>query len=220
MSDLLDFARGPALQTAMVVFVAGVLWRLVSLFVTPKSFLPSEPRSGDFSPVGAALNEFMSRMVPRKEYERRMMFAFVNGWVFHVGLFIAVFFLAPHIKFFKHLLGLSWPNLPSNLIFLVSVITFGSLIAALIHRLTNPVQKRISTMDDYVTWFVTLLPVATGILATTHLGARYEFLIALHILSIALFLIWFPFGKLMHSFVVFVTRSKTGIEMARRGVKL
>lgn len=220
MSDLLDFARGPALQVSIIVFVAGVLWRLISLFMTPQSFLPSEPRSENFSPVGAAFNEFVSRMVPRKEYEKRMMFAFVNGWVFHIGLFVSVFFLAPHIKFIKNMFGIAWPNMPSNLVFLVSVITLGSLIAAMIHRVTNPVQTRISTMDDYFTWFVTLLPVATGILATTHLGARYEFLIALHILSIALFLIWFPFGKLMHAFIVFVSRSKTGIEMARRGVKL
>ena len=64
------------------------------------------------------------------------------------------------------------------------------------------------------------LPVLTGIVATTHLGARYETLLALHILSVALLLVWLPFGKLMHWFLVFVTRSQTGAHLNHRGAQL
>jgi nitrate reductase gamma subunit len=66
---------------------------------------------------------------------------------------------------------------------------------------------------------VTFLPVLTGIVATTHLGARYETLLALHILSVALLLIYLPFGKLMHFFLVFVTRSQTGAHLNHRGAQ-
>jgi nitrate reductase gamma subunit len=220
MSDLLDFARGTGLQISVAIFIGGVIWRLVSLLMVPKVWIASPPKPSDKSPIGAAFGEIFGRMIPHKNYMDREMFPFVNGWVFHIGLFLSVFTLAPHIMFIKKTIGISWPNIPSNLVFLIAVITLGSLIAALIHRLTNPILKKLSNSDDYFAWFVTFLPVLTGIAATLHLGLRYETLLALHILSICLFLVWFPFGKLMHAILVFYTRGKTGMELARRGVKL
>ena len=53
-----------------------------------------------------------------------------------------------------------------------------------------------------------------------HLGARYETLMAIHLFSVEAFLIWIPFGKLMHFFLVFVTRSQTGAHLSHRGVQL
>jgi nitrate reductase gamma subunit len=99
-------------------------------------------------------------------------------------------------------------------------VTAVSLIAALIMRMANPAQRIISTFDDYFSWLVTFLPVATGIIATSHLGARYETLLGLHILSVALLLVWLPFGKLMHWFLAFVTRSQTGAHLSHRGAQL
>ena len=34
--ELLDFARGPALQFAIAVFVLGTLWRLVGVLMLPQ----------------------------------------------------------------------------------------------------------------------------------------------------------------------------------------
>ena len=56
-----------------------------------------------------------------------------------------------------------------------------------------------------------------GLLAVAHLGARYETLLGLHILSVELLLVWLPFGKLGHAFLVFVSRATTGALFARRG---
>ena len=97
---------------------------------------------------------------------------------------------------------------------------FVFMIAALVIRFTNPAQRIISTFDDYFSWLVTFLPLVTGLLATSHLGARYETLLALHILSVALLLIWLPFGKLAHFFLVFVTRGQTGAHLNHRGAQL
>lgn len=220
MTDLLDFARGPLLMASIAVFVFGVFWRLVTLLFLPNPTIASPPRNGEGSLAKGAVAEFFRKMVPNKIYEHQMTFDFINGWVFHLGLLIIVVGLAPHIMFFKRLIGISWPSLPSNLVLLVGMVTLASLLLALYHRQTSDVQKIISTFDDYFTWIVTVLPVVTGLLTTMHLLARYEILIGLHVLSICLFLVWFPFGKLMHAFLVFVTRGKTGAELARRGVNL
>ena len=42
--DLLDFARGPALQVAAYILVAGVLWRLVGILLLKEKPEFSEPR--------------------------------------------------------------------------------------------------------------------------------------------------------------------------------
>ena len=164
--------------------------------------------------------EIIRRLWPQSAYKQRTMFALVNGYVFHIGLAIIVFFLAPHILFINDLTGLTWGSLPNNVIYAISIVTIVSMIAALVMRFANPAQKIISTFDDWFSWIVTFLPVLTGVIATSHLGARYETLLALHILSVALLLVWLPFGKLMHFFLVFVTRSQTGAHLSHRGAQL
>jgi nitrate reductase gamma subunit len=220
MMNLLDFARGPALQVALGIFVFGVTWRVVSLLLMPRLKEKSRPRPGAKPVYIAGTREIIRRLWPDHEFARRTLFNLINGYIFHFGLAIIVFATAPHILFFEDLFGLSWPNLPNNVIFAVGVITLVSLIAALAKRLSNPVQKLISTSDDYVSWTLTFLPVLTGLIASSHLGARYETLLAIHVLSVEAFLIWLPFGKLMHWLLVFVTRGQTGAHLNHRGAQL
>ena len=218
--ELLEFARGPALQVAIAVFVFGIVYRLVSLFAMWRTRDSSEGSSRERPAFVAAIREVIRRLWPQAAYKQRTLFMLINGYVFHVGLAIIVFAFMPHIIFIKDLFGFSWPALPNNVIYAVGVITMVSMIAGLVMRFSNPAQRIISTFDDYFSWLVTFLPVLTGLIASSHLGARYETLLAIHILSIALFLIWLPFGKLMHFFLVFVTRSQTGAHLSHRGAQL
>lgn len=218
--ELLDFARGPALKFALAVFVLGTLWRLVGVLLLPRMRDLSPAREGAPAPIAGALRTIVRRMWPRAEFVQRTLFTTINSYVFHIGLAVVVFGLAPHILFIRNLIGLHWPALPSNLVFGVGVITLAALFAALARRLTHPVTRLLSHSGDYLSWFVTTLPVLTGLLATSHLGARYETLLALHVLSIAAFLIWFPFGKLMHAFLFVFSRGATGMRFSHRGVSV
>jgi nitrate reductase gamma subunit len=220
MMELLEFARGPALTFAIAVFIGGIIFRLVSLLLMWRTKDSSAGRDREKPVVVAAVREIIRRLWPQSAYKQRTMFALVNGYVFHIGLALIVFFLLPHIVFFQDLLGLSWPHLPNNLVYAISIVTMVSLIASLVMRYANPAQRIISTFDDWFSWLVTFLPVLTGVLAASHLGARYETLLALHLLSVSLLLIWFPFGKLMHAGLVFITRSQTGAHLSHRGAQL
>ncbi len=217
---LLDIARGPVLQIAIGIFVLGTVWRVVSLFLLPHTHELSAAKPGAKPKWLAGAREIARRFMPDREFARRVRFSLINGYVFHFGLLLTVVAFAPHILFFEDLIGFSWPALPNNVIFAIGAITLGSLVAQLFYRLGNPVLKVISTFDDYFSWLVTALPVVTGLVASSHLGARYETLLALHILSVALFLVWLPFGKLMHFFLVFVTRGQTGAHLSHRGTQL
>jgi nitrate reductase gamma subunit len=216
--ELLDFARGPALQVAMVVFVLGVLWRLGGVLLLPRRPDLSPAREGAPAPLLGGLRTVLRRMWPRPEFVQRTWFPTVNSYVFHIGLALVVFGLTPHILFIRDLTGLGWPGLPSDLVYAAGVITLVSLLGALARRLTSPVLRLLSGVGDYLSWLLTTLPVLTGLATTADFGARYETLLALHILSIALFLLWFPFGKLMHAFLFAFSRSATGMRFSHRGV--
>lgn len=217
--DLLDFARGPALQFALAVFVLGSTWRLAGILLLPRMRDLSPPRAGAPGALAGALGTIVGHLWPRREFVRATLFPTINSYVFHLGLALIVFGLVPHILFIEGLTGLSWPGLPSNLVYAVAAITLVSLLAALVRRIVHPVTRLLSHAGDYISWALTALPVATGLLATSHLGARYETLLALHILSIAAFLVWFPFGKLMHAVLFVFSRGATGMRFSHRGVR-
>ncbi len=212
---LLDFARGPAMQWSLVILVLGVVWRLTGILLLRRKKDFSEPRSS--ATALGAIKTIITRSVPARVFWHRVMYSDLLGYVFHIGLAIVVFGLAQHIAFIRDLTGLSWPNLPNGFVYFTGVVTVAALVALLIRRMTHPVLRLLSNFDDYFSWLVTILPVITGLMAVAHLGARYETLLAIHILSVELLFVWLPFGKLMHSLLVFVSRGATGAIFARRG---
>ena len=218
--SLIDFARGPALQAGIAIFAFGVAWRLLSLLLLPRPHDFTVPRPGASAPFVAGLAEIGRRMAPKTQLLQGSLFGMVNGYVFHFGLAIVVFGLAQHVLFLKSVFGISWPALPSTLVNAAAVVTAASMLAALARRIAIPVLRLLSTADDYLSWLLAFLPVATGLAAVAHFGAPYETLLALHLLSVALLLAWFPFGKLMHAFLVFGTRARTGAYSARRGARI
>ena len=128
--DLLDFARGPALQVAIYVFIAGSLWRVLGVLLLQRKPDHSDPRQpGGFR---GALKVIWSRSFTAPAFAPRTKYPKVLGYVLHIGLFITVFFFVPHIVFIKDLLGIGWPGLPNNAIYFVGVITVAVGIALLI----------------------------------------------------------------------------------------
>ncbi|EQD63767.1 conserved hypothetical protein, membrane [mine drainage metagenome] len=213
--DLLTLARGPILQWALVIFVVGTVWRLAGILLLRRKPDYTEPRSTHTWRGAAKL--IVTRTWSKREFRASTAFGQTIGYVFHIGLAIVVFGFVPHILFIRSLTGLSWPGLPSSVVYVAGALTVAALVAALVRRLSNPVMRLISNADDYFSWAITIAPVITGLLAAAHLGAPYQTLLAIHILSVCLLLAWLPFGKLMHVFLLFIARGTTGALFARKG---
>jgi nitrate reductase gamma subunit len=214
---LLDFASGPGMQWALWIFVFGIVWRLIgAVFLLSRKDL-TKPR--EYNSVAAGLGAILSRSTPAHAFEKKIRFQHFTGYLWHFALFVSVLFFAPHILFFKSVLGFGWPHLPNTIILVTAIVATAVLIALLIRRATHPVQRFISTVDDYISIVVVLVPLVTGILAFAHFGARYETLLAIHLLSVEVMLIWFPFSKLMHAIMTMPARYQAGTAFGRRGVK-
>ena len=226
--DLLDFARGPGLFIALAIFLLGSTWRLVGILRLPRRPDLSPPREGAPTAAVAALRSIVRGLWPRRTFGQMAAVISVNAYVFHLGLAVVFLGYAPHIAFVHRLIGLSWPALPDPVMYLAASATMVALLLALVMRLSSPVLRQISVGDDLISWTVTFLPFITGmaVLAEpsaallSHDAPLYRGPLALHLLSLELLLVWFPFGKLMHAFFFVFSRGATGMRFSHRGVKV
>ena len=223
---LLEFARGPALWASLAVLVAGSLWRVAAILRLGAKADLSEPRSDRLA--AAALRGILVRMAPHPNLRWRSRLGAWNAYAYHIGLAIIAFGYLPHIRFIERLTGLAWRALPEPVVFATVGITFVSLFLALLERFNDPVRRLLSSFDDYFSWIVVLLPLATGMSALSQSYAAGAppalpldpLPVAVHLLSVELLFVWLPFGKLAHAFLVFASRGVTGAALARRGASL
>jgi nitrate reductase gamma subunit len=213
--QLLTWVRGPGLNLAVGIFVLGVLWRLFEIYSLGRKKDLSAPRA---APGASGMRTILRRTLPAEGMLKKAPVTYIAGGVFHIGLAIVVLVFAPHIKLIQSLIGVSWPALPSQFIDLITIVTLVAMLVLLADRIMNPVKRFLSTFEDWFTWTLTFLPLLTGWLAVRHLLLPYTTMLALHILSVELLLVFLPFTKLFHAFTVFGSRWFNGTVNGHKGV--
>ncbi len=219
MSDPVEFllwTKGPMFEWAIAIFALGLLARILEIFVIGRQPNYAEARAGKWGP---GFRTVFTRSIADPGTFQRAPFNVIVGWIWHIGFLIALLFFIPHVELIKSLLGFAWPGLPNPVVDLVTAVTLVALVATLVHRLTHPVKKRISTIEDYLVWAVTFLLVLTGYLAYNRIINPYPLALGLHILTAEIFLIVLPFTKLTHIFTTFIARWYNGASFGRRGVE-
>lgn len=211
--DLLTFARGSAMNWALMICIAGIVLRLFEIVGLGRKVDLSRPRT-----IGSGWRTVFTRSWPAAGMIKRDPVTYFAGYVFHIGLMNVVFCYAPHIDFIRSMTGLNWRGLPSTLVDAMALASIIALLVLLAHRLTNPVKRLLSCFGDYLAWGLTLLPLLTGYLAFHHQLFEYTLMLALHLFSVELLLALLPFTKLFHSFTVFLSRWYNGEIAARKGV--
>ncbi len=219
MNDPMDFllwVRGPAFDIAATIFVVGILIRLFEILSLGRKENLSEAKGEEFGP---GMKTILTRSVPEIGTFRRQPLTVIAGFMFHIGLFICLVLFVPHIEIFKETFGFGWPGLPNPLVDAAAVVTLIGLLAALWHRFMSPVMRGITTGEDWLVWCLTFLPVLTGYLAYHRMVDPYPLILGLHILSVNMLMLFFPFTKLMHTFSVFLARWYNGAMNGRRGIE-
>lgn len=213
--QLLLWTRGPALGIAFAIFLFGMILRVFEIYSLGRNKDLAPPRT--HSP-GSGWRTIVMRSFSAKSMLKASALTYVTGYTFHIGFFVVLLFLVPHIELFHSITGLHWPALPTPIIDLFAVASIIALVVALVSRLMNPVKRFLSGFGDYLAWVVTLLPLLTGYLAYHHLLLDYTLMLAVHILSVELLLVVIPFTKLTHMVSLFIARWYNGDWFARKGV--
>lgn len=211
--SILEFIEGPMWYAAASVFLLGALWRVIGIVLLRRSKDLSQPRG---SAVTGFIKGNLRHFFPRILFLSRTAVHIVAGYGFHIGLFVLLLFAAPHIRFIeKYITGWGWSAMPHWAFILSAQIAFASLIILWLRRISDPVMRQISDFDDHAGSWLTFLVMLTGCLA---LQEAHPFLRGQHMLFVNLWLIYFPFSRLMHAFTFFLSRGYTGATYGRRGV--
>ncbi len=217
IETFLLWVRGPGLTLAIGIFIFGMLLKLLEIFLLGRKRNLAALRS---SGVAEGFRTVFSRSLPPEgDTLRRPGFTFVFGYAFHIGLFVVIFLLTPHIQIAQSMTGLSWPALPTPVVDVFAVVSLIAMMALLWHRLTSPLLKYLSTGGDYLVWALTFIPLLSGYMTYHHLLLPYTWLLAIHIFSVELLLVLFPFTKLTHTFTLFLSRWYTGMMAGQKGVQ-
>ncbi len=215
-NDFLIWTRGTGFNIAIAIFIFGVLIRVLEILLLGRKADYSEPRGTQWGP---GLKTIISRSLVDKGTLNRSPFVVVVGYIWHIGFFICLLLFVPHIELINASLGIKWPGLPSPVLDAAAAVTMFSMLAILWHRMTHPVMKFLSTYEDYLVWLLSFLPLLSGYIAYHRMINPYPMALGLHLLTVELLLVVFPFTKLMHAFTLFLARWYTGAMMGRKGVE-
>lgn len=208
-----QFIDGPLWYFSSIVFVLGVLYRIfliVKAGVKPDLSVPRQ--SGTFG----AVRTMFSRFVPRRDIAKRGRLQLVAGYMFHLGLFVLLFFAKPHVDFFaERVTGVGWTPVPYWVFIVSAELAFAGLMLLWLYRLMHPVTRLLSSTGDHVGTGLVFLVMLSGCLALAH---SFEALRLTHLLLAEMLLIYFPFSNLMHAFTFIFSRGFTGALMARKGI--
>lgn len=214
--ELLLLVKGPLFHLATGILVIGLLLRLAEILLLGRAPDFAEPRA---SGPAHGLRTLYRRFVPDPGTFARAPLDVIVGTLWHVGFILILLFFIPHVELIKQTFGVAWPALPNPLVDAITAITLLGLVTMLVHRLTNPVKRFLSTPEDWLIWTVTFLPVLTGYLTYHRLINPYPLMLSLHILSVELLMVVLPFTKLTHIFTAFVARYYNGAIFGRKGVQ-
>ncbi|MDH5324665.1 MAG: hypothetical protein OEZ68_07765 [Gammaproteobacteria bacterium] len=214
--EWLMWLRGPGLKWALVIFLAGLVYRVIRIISSGKSRDLSVPRQPYLM---QGLLCIVRRSIFHPGMTHRGYFTLISGYTFHIGLLLAVFFLQQHILVFKSILHVSWPALPPFAVDVATLVSITALFAILIHRILDPVVRALTNYQDILAWILTVLPLLTGFALMHPMGISYTAAMVLHLASVEMLLVVIPFTKLTHMVTLFVSRWYNGALGGYRGVK-
>ena len=101
-----EFIDGPLWYFAVSIFVLGVLGNLAAILFGKRKVDYSVPRD---SATSHAIKTVFTRFIPDRHMVPGIRIQLVAGYMFHIGLFVVLFFAAPHVRFFEeNITGFGW----------------------------------------------------------------------------------------------------------------
>ncbi len=217
-SAILEFARGPLFQVALLVFIAGMLYRLVRLVLLGHVAGHNPARPNRLKAVGQSYLKSWGiwPFIPLvKNTFNANPVTFLAGGLFHLGLLVVIFLGTPHMLVWKSLIGLGWPTLPTPIVDWLAAGTIAAMAALATNRLLHPILKMLTGPADWLNLAAVFLPMLTGYMMTHHLWFRYEVLFSLHMLTVDALLIWIPLSRISHFMFYFFSRTLHGREFSQ-----
>ena len=209
--DLYELVRGPFAWLALIIFVAGSLYRIVAMLISGKK----EPALYPATSIKDGLRSILHGLVPfGSTYMRRQpLFAAVTIG-FHLCVIILPLFLLAHIVLWYESWQILWWSLPDLLADIMAIWVILACAYFLVRRWTIPEVKKVTRPTDILLPFIIMLTFLTGFLAY-HQWGPYRPMLIVHILAGEILLVAIPFSKLGHMLSFMFSRAYMGAEFGK-----
>ncbi len=200
MDAWIELARGPLFRIALAALLIGLVYRLGT---AAAQVILAWRRAGDRQlPLRSVATATLSWLLPVRLLRQRPLYG-IASLVFHVGIIALPLFVAGHVALLQQSLPVVWPQLPSGVADVLSVVAFLALAAILVGRLAVRPTRALTRFQDVAVLALLLLLVGLGFLAAhpelSPFPART--LLLLHILAGDLALALTPMTKIAHCIV-------------------
>jgi nitrate reductase gamma subunit len=210
-----EFARGPLVWIAFILFFGGCIYRIVSIALLAKKDKVVYPYL-DLKHGARSIAQWLTPY-GTVNMRRRPVFYFLSG-LFHFCLLVAPLFLTAHVVLFREAWGFGWWTLPEWLANAMTIVVVVIGVIFALRRVLDPTVRFVTSFGDYVILAIVLAPFVTGLLAYYQVF-DYKTVVILHIWTGALWLVAIPFSRLAHMFFFPLARAYMGSEFGFRGAK-
>lgn len=209
MHSLYNFVRGPLAWVAFIIFIGGILYRLISMLRLARK---KDIWVYEYTTLYYALRSILHWIIPFANINsrKRPIFTIVT-FAFHICLLAVPIFLLAHIILWDESFNISWWSLPDSVADIMIIIVMACCGYFLWRRLTQPEAKFVTFAGDYVILAIVAAPFITGFMAY-HQWFWYKFWLILHILSGEIMLAAIPFTRLSHMLFFPLNRAYIGSE--------
>jgi len=209
--DVYELVRGPFAWVALIIFVAGGLYRIISMLVTGKK----EPGLNPSMSFKGAIRSILHGMIPFGSiYMRRQPLFTIVTVGFHLSVIILPLFILAHIVLWYESWQILWWSLPDLLADLMAIWVILACIYFLVRRWVVPEVKKVTRPTDVLLPVIILLTFLTGFLAY-HQWGPYRPILILHVLAGEILLVAIPFSKLGHMLFFMFSRAYMGAEFGK-----
>jgi len=209
MHSIYNFASGPMVWIAFIVFIGGSIYRLlnmINLAVKKESFIFT------FWSWKYGLRSVIHWIVPFGSVSMRQHPVMtIVSFLFHICLLIAPIFLFAHIILWDASWNISWWSVPDSVADIMTIIVIAACIFFLVRRIKLPEVRFVTTASDYIILIIVAAPFITGLIAY-HQWFCYQLFLILHIIAGEIMLMAIPFTRLSHMLFGLFTRAYTGSE--------
>lgn len=203
-----EFARGPLVWVAFIVFIVGGANRLIWMFVYSRKDKVVYP----YMSTKHGLRSLLHWSVPFAARNMRLRpFFTVLSFAFHVSLLITPIFALGHTLLWQESWGFELWSLPERLTDVMTVIVLLGVVFFALRRIAIPAVRYVTFAKDYLLLAVVAAPFATGIMAHYQVF-EYDTMVVIHMFTGALWLAAIPFTRIVHMLFYPFTRAYMGSE--------
>jgi nitrate reductase gamma subunit len=209
MHTLHNFVAGPLAWLAFLIFIGGSIYKLATMAKEAKE---KDALVYEYWSTTHAVQSILHWLTPfgSRNWRINPVLTIVT-FAFHVCLILVPLFAFAHVVLWKEAFDISWISLPEGLTDLMTMVVIFGCVYFLVHRLTKPDVKYLTSRSDFIILAIVALPFLTGYWASQGWFA-YKLVYILHMLAGEIMLAAIPFTRLAHALYFPFTRGYIGSE--------